>query len=121
MSPEIALYLINLLSNVNLILVISLPIMILIIIIFLCSFSGEHDDICVKENCDHKSIFNKLMNITIILFLLWLLIPSEKTMYTIAATHYIKQSDLPAKVLTVINSKLDEVIANDKPSHGNTK
>lgn len=40
--------------------------------------------------------------------------PSEKTMYMILGTHYLKQSTLPAKIETAIEKKLDEYLHEEQ-------
>lgn len=40
--------------------------------------------------------------------------PSQKTMYLMLGSHYLKDSNIPSKVELLLNKKLDEYLAEDK-------
>lgn len=110
MSVETVLYLINVGSNLvnicNIILVFGSASLIVVSGIFFSVISDGYSDEGVVSKC--KLIFKKCLIVLLSLAVVRAVLPDEKTMYMISGVHYLKQTDIPTKVATLINLKLDE-------------
>jgi len=51
---------------------------------------------------------------SVLLMLSSIFIPSKEAIYLIAGAHMAKQSNIPAKVMMIVNEKLDELVVKDK-------
>lgn len=110
MSIESLLYFIDVSSNLNdavLVGSVSLAIISLISFMVSCMAKSDGDD---KVSNDAWRVFKLSLKSFFVLCFFCIVIPSQKTMYAIAFAHYSKQSDIPAKVLQVIEIKLDDII-----------
>jgi hypothetical protein len=78
-----------------------------------------------NKNADHPSIpktypLRKYVKFPVLGFILAIiflctacLIPSKQTIYLIAGAHMAKQSNIPAKVMMIVNEKLDELLVKE--------
>lgn len=113
MKIETLLYIINVIVNIDVFLAITFITFVSYIICSICFSYSKTDHFDETE----KLIFNDKIKINIkLLFMAFIIlfincfIPSEKTMYLMLSTKYIKNTDIPSKVLTIINNKLDKYI-----------
>jgi hypothetical protein len=111
MSLELILYLISIVIKLEILLL-----MLICISGFGALLTGVMYTEAYGENSKASLLkwFKTAIRVLIISVILLVFIPGEKTLYTIIGTYYLKQSDIPAKVVTIINDKLDELIAKDK-------
>lgn len=89
----------------------------LIMVLTISTIIYLHNDLTNKGYNDYEDIkircqyfYKILIPILLISIAICIFIPSQKTMYAIALSHYSKQSEIPEKVLKAIEVKLDEVI-----------
>ena len=109
MNAELTLYTISILGNIsNAIAVIGVLSLLLLIFSLIMRCNEDFDDINIK-----KYLKLSLILLAISVFV-GILIPDQKTMYMMASTHYLKKSDIPSKVLEILNHKLDEIIKENK-------
>lgn len=107
------LYLIDLISNLETVLGIITAfsgIGLIILFIGYCIFSTYPDE-------NEKKILNNISHAKKPLFIIFLisifiaaLFPSKTTMYTMAGSHYLNKTDIPDKVIKILNNKLDDII-----------
>lgn len=55
-----------------------------------------------------KLIFLKIWPIWIAYLIFIIAVPSKSTMYLMMGSHYLKQTDVPQKVMSILETKLDE-------------
>lgn len=113
MGIEVILYLINLIKNIDLFFSVIIGVSILIILfclfislIILSDEAGEWPRTPIYK-------IRKYIIIVPIIILISCIFPSEKTMYMMIGSHYLKASTIPSKVEQVINKKLDEYLSQD--------
>jgi hypothetical protein len=121
MNLEIILYLINLASNIQIVLIVSSIFGLSLFGLYICTYISLYTDsiISIKELEDDHSIFNKKIRnrfsiILVCIISIATLMPSERIMYLMASSHYMKQTDIPQKVLKILNNKLDEMLEDKK-------
>lgn len=118
MSIEWFLYLISVLGNV------SFLAHVLILICILCIIVGSFLSAMIWDTCqtEHFENFkikrNKMVRVIIpLLFVsiaLGTLIPSKTTMYAIGFSHYAKQTQIPQKLMDLLNQKIDDDLGGEK-------
>ena len=113
MSIELVLYIIDILKNIStisgLLMVTSGLILLSILIILMLVI--ENDEESEKKL---KKISRKMFVIFIISTPICIFIPSEKTLYMMVGSKYLKESGIPKKVHELINQKLDKLLEKDK-------
>jgi hypothetical protein len=118
MSIELILYLIDVVSNVNGFLTVVLLTSALIIIAILFCAGMEYFDSC--DNFSESSIAKALLYVKkyigwwLLLLLISVFFPSEKTMYMMIGANVFKSSNLPPKIEAAIEKKLDEYLVEKK-------
>jgi heme/copper-type cytochrome/quinol oxidase subunit 2 len=104
MSIELFLYLIDLIASIGIMSCLLFFILIIILIVELIkAFNDDDDEGKFKYSTKLKKYF-------CILAIIIMIIPSEKTMYLMLGSNYLKKSDIPQKVELAINKKLDEYL-----------
>lgn len=103
MNAELTLYAISVIGNIG-----ELIALILLLFPIACIIL-----IMVNEK-EFKKYLKLILPFLAILLCIGIIIPDRKTMYMIASTHYLKKSDIPSKVLEILNHKLDEIIKENK-------
>lgn len=114
MSLVTALYMIDLISRVNIGLrILTFLVGLILFICFIAYFHIEKEDFKVKLA---KKLAKKLVIAFLCLVIAIFFIPSERTVYLMASSHYMTQTGIPEKVLKVLNEKLDKIIetSNDR-------
>lgn len=118
MSIELLLYLIDIAGNLSvalgIVIVASLIALLISTIILAVCFGETNDDF--KESklfFLYNSIWSHIGKIIVVLILA-ILCPSQKTMYMIVGAHYLKASTLPSKVELAIEKKIDEYLIETK-------
>ena len=107
MSLELCLYLIDVLGNLRVaLLMVALLGIVVIIFIYIEMYDVYGEEI----NKYSLGWIKKLVIISLASFSFCVLIPSPKTMYMIAGTNYLKQSDIPQKVRQLLDKKLEELL-----------
>lgn len=107
MSAELWLYLISIFGNLReicLVGCIALGLGALIMAVLQLALVSEGNDISDTG----KGIFKKILVTLCIFCTLGFLMPDEKTMYAMLATNVVKQSDIPERVLNILDAKLSE-------------
>ena len=113
MSPALIIYLIELMGNVGLIIGIIFGVFAVALILLIITVL-END---IELSADNKKSleFNKMASVAtrglIVSLVLYTIIPSKNSMYLMASANYLNKSDMPHKVLEVLNSKLDQMIS----------
>lgn len=108
MNIELFLYLIDILNGIRLVLYIALIFSTIIYILHVFFSSHKEDN---RESLKKTLKYgNKIKWYYIIMLIFYLLIPSQKTMYLMMGSHYLKNSQIPSKVEMVLNKKLDEYL-----------
>ncbi len=118
MSIELLLYSIEILSNIDKVLGMAFAFyFVFALIVFGFLFI---DRIACYNDDDVKEWYKTLINLKkytkwyfipfLTIIIVSIFIPSEKTMYMMMGSHYLKKSDLPSKVEMVLNKKLDEYL-----------
>lgn len=116
MSIEFFLYLVELVGKLSelctILFVVSMVFGILWLVIWVLFLVGAegHDEERELIFYWHKIIFLSVF----VLFWLFLLIPSQKTIYMMVGSSYLKNSEVPPKVHDLINKKLDEFLKGNK-------
>lgn len=113
MSDELIIYLLGILPNIkcglDFIAGVSFILFFIVGMLFFADYPGENN------------IIKKWVKIIIIIFslssILDILIPSNAILYALVGTHILKQTEIPQKVVTVLNKKLDDLIKNDVNSN----
>jgi len=98
------MYFIDLLDNLHITLTLILILNIVGLAILAFTIYDE------KENFFLKKWFKRGIFSLIILMPLCIVIPEKTTMYMMFSIHYMNKSDIPDKVLNILNNKLDEII-----------
>lgn len=111
MSPTVILYLIDFLNGFNCFGAIIITAILILLIVLTIKWLADNDD---RIEQPLTPMMKNLIKWFFILGALNILIPSEKTMYMMAGTHYLNKSEIPAKVEKIINDKLDDIIQKDK-------
>jgi hypothetical protein len=112
MSAATVIYLISLLSNLDLAFSIVFWFLVLGVIAISISYLAvdERTSEIEKEVRDLRlRQAKKVALIALAVLSLNVLVPSEKTMYLMVGAHFFEQSELPPKVLEIINLKLDSI------------
>ncbi len=115
MNVEFALYLIDVIKNINDVLVIfSVTCAVLLMgstfWVAVCAFDVNYE----KNKEVSLKCFKTLFFITLIISTINLVTPSEKTMYLIMGDHYLKKSPIPSKVELALEKKIDGYIERSK-------
>ena|SRR5690348_5407859 len=118
MSLELMLYLVDILGSLNVLLFISIVVVFsLFLYIFLQFYPFYNNE---EESFKYIKFYIKRFGIILTVLLpIFILIPSTKTLHLIIGTNYLKESNIPAKVLKVLNNKLDQYIKKDKKNEEN--
>lgn len=114
MSPALIIYLIELIDNFGTLLAIIFILTMVAIVVLGMSWymAWDNDDEDMRHNL--KKWIKIVGTLLAAVSLLGLVIPSKNSMYLMASAHYLNNSDMPHKVLEVLNSKLDEMISTKK-------
>lgn len=121
MSPELMLYLIGVVNNIDMLATTVFAVTVIVcFIVCICLILKRLD--CYYEE-EQINFYNKLPSIlhrvikwsipSIIITLISIFIPDEKTMYLMMGSHYLKNSTLPIKVETIIEKKLDRILLDE--------
>jgi len=122
MSLELMLYLVDILASLNVLLFISIIVIFSLFLFIFFQFYPFYNDFDNNKEESFKDIKFCIKRFGIILTVLlpiFILIPSTKTLHLIIGTNYLKESNIPAKVLKVLNNKLDQYIKEDKKNEEN--
>jgi len=71
----------------------------------------------MAENFEYFLKIKKYIWMPLLALLIFAFIPSQKTMYMMVGTKYLKQSKLPEKIELVLQKKLDELLVDKKNDH----
>lgn len=115
MSLTAALYLVNLVSNIDFVLglfftVIFIASGISFFFVFTAEEYNDHEQTQVRRA---KKVISKAW-IGVVLISISALIPCKNTMYLMLGSSYLEQSNLPSKVSTALELKLDGYISELK-------
>lgn len=115
MSVEWVLYFIDVIVKFGSIFIFGMVFSVIAVICLLMKLSDDSLGYISEENklLKAKNFKNRIKICAMIFFgslFFESLIPSQKTMYAMAFAKYSKQSDIPEKVLKVIELKLDDII-----------
>ena len=115
------LYLIDKLNSVHFWLGLSFFVIMGMLIVygFALAFSAldsycEDDYKHTAENLKNRFHVSKLFKILGVIFIIDIVLPSYKTSLLFVANHYVKKSDVPQKVMQIINNELDKYIEKQK-------
>lgn len=114
MSSVVALYIINILTNLDSFLLVTfggISIVTLILGVIMCATLEAHDEDDFKK---YFKAFKTALFIAISIALISLPIPSTEMMYLMLGANYLNKSEIPTKVERVLNQKLDEYLAVKK-------
>lgn len=106
MSAELTLYAINIISNIGYTIATIFLLFSVISIVLIMVYDDNLEEL--------KKYFKLILPLLAILLFINIILPSPKTMYMMASTHYLKNNGIPSKVLEVLNYKLDEIITENK-------
>lgn len=107
MSIEMAIYLISVINSFQYILIIIFFILLSLSILSAVVGCNEKDD---KEK---KYVLKGAKNLFVMALLTLLpiiFIPNKNEMYAMLTAHYLKQTQIPVKVESLLNKKLDDLI-----------
>lgn len=118
MDITLALYLIDVLDTTKGVAIIGLVLLtitsVIIGLMAYCDSNTSEDEIVIKK------AFSSLLKITLLLLIISILIPSQKTMYLMASTEAAKSvlanpevKKIGDKVTSIINEKLDEILKKE--------
>lgn len=79
---------------------------------FMATYASDNDEPIFSFLRQNK-VF-KILAALIFCGFLSLIFPSQKTMYLMLGSHYLKNSNMPAKIEQVLNKKLDEYLDEEK-------
>jgi hypothetical protein len=117
MSLELMLYLVDILGSLNVLLFISIVVIFSIFLFIFFQFNPYNNE---EESFKYIKFYVKRFGIILTVLLpIFILTPSTKTLHLIIGTNYLKESNIPAKVLKVLNNKLDQYIKEDKKNEEN--
>jgi len=117
MNITLALYLVDIISNLDCILAIIIICIISVILIFIIIYImalGSYDN---HETDKINKLFQWLGSkwwVCLIIISLAIITPSKSTMHLMLGTYYLQSTNLPAKVTEALELKLDDVIADLK-------
>lgn len=118
MSIELFLYLADILCNIDCYsgLIVCICAIAFIVIAILNFIIWDMEDYEAYE--EFKPRRNKFIKCFSVIFIISsaisIFVPGKKTIYAIGFTHYAKQTDIPRKLLDLINQKLDDALNGEK-------
>lgn len=118
MSLELFLYLVSVLDNIGWLFgilffvgIISLVLFGLVYMDCVDDYYGDKED-NFKDNTE--KVVKKILVFMAIITPLSVFIPSKKTLYAIGLSHYAKQTQIPQKLMDLLNQKLDDALGGEK-------
>jgi hypothetical protein len=118
MSLELFLYLVSVLYNVSGLCAILFVIGIISMVIYGCIYIFNFDEFYGEDEIKFKNNTVKVIKTISVAMAIMVpfsvLIPSKKTMYAIGFSHYAKQTQIPQKLLDLLNQKLDDALGGEK-------
>ena len=114
MSLELCLYLIDVLEKITMFTSIIFVASAALFIGIICFVFFAEDDLSEEGKIELLGLRKKSAIALFFSLSFCTFVPSPKTMYMIAGTNYLKQSDIPQKVRQLLDKKLEELLTIEK-------